>query len=263
MNPDDVTVAGIDVGAERRGFHAVALCKGVFKIKASTEASEIAQWCCQQEAKVVAVDAPCGWSQTGKSRLAERDLKIGERKIQCFATPTRATARANKKGFFNWVFNGEKLYKLFKAPYPLFEGGEPQIPACIETFPHAIVCALNGKVVPAKPKGSRRRKALRESGYDDKTLSNIDFVDAALCPLPAHAFLQQGTQHFGQKGEGFIVVPDSGLMTEAERQERLKELSKHFGLTGEEVVRKAEAGELPHEPEFVEWLVLLNRGDLV
>lgn len=63
--------------------------------------------------------------------------------------------------------------------------------------------------------------------------------------------------------EYFIAGPDGGIMTEAERQERLKELSEHFGFTDEVAVRKAEAGELPHDPEFVEWLVLLNRGDLV
>jgi hypothetical protein len=61
----------------------------------------------------------------------------------------------------------------------------------------------------------------------------------------------------------FAAGPDGGIMTETERQERLKQLSEHFGLTGDEVVRKAEARELPHEPEFVEWLVLLDRGDLV
>jgi hypothetical protein len=61
----------------------------------------------------------------------------------------------------------------------------------------------------------------------------------------------------------FVVGPDGGLMTEAERQERLKQLSEHFGFSGEETVRKAEAGELPHDPEFVEWLVLMGRGDLV
>ena len=64
-------------------------------------------------------------------------------------------------------------------------------------------------------------------------------------------------------GSIFLAGPDGGIMTETERQQRLKDLSEHFGLTGEEVVRKAEARELPHEPEFVEWLVLLNRGDLV
>ena len=53
-------------------------------------------------------------------------------------------------------------------------------------------------------------------------------------------------------------------MTEAERQERLKELSEHFGFSGDEAVRKAEARELPHEPEFVEWLVLAGpRGSAV
>jgi hypothetical protein len=61
----------------------------------------------------------------------------------------------------------------------------------------------------------------------------------------------------------FVAGPDGGIMTETERQERLKELSEHFGFSGDEAVRKAEAGELPHEPEFVEWLVLLGRGDLV
>jgi hypothetical protein len=61
----------------------------------------------------------------------------------------------------------------------------------------------------------------------------------------------------------FLAGPDGGIMTDAERQERLTELSQHFRLTGEDVVRKAEAKELPLEPEFVEWLVLMGRGDLV
>ena len=64
-------------------------------------------------------------------------------------------------------------------------------------------------------------------------------------------------------GSIFLAGPDGGIMTETERQQRLKELSEHFGLTGEEVVRNAEARKLPHEPEFVEWLILLDRGDLV
>jgi len=64
-------------------------------------------------------------------------------------------------------------------------------------------------------------------------------------------------------GSIFFAGADGGMMTETERQERLKELSEHFGLTDEEVARKAEARELPHEPEFVEWLVLLGRGDLL
>lgn len=61
----------------------------------------------------------------------------------------------------------------------------------------------------------------------------------------------------------FLAGPDGSIMTDAERQERLNDLSQHFGFTGDEAVRRAEAGESPHEPEFVEWLVLLGRGDLL
>jgi len=64
-------------------------------------------------------------------------------------------------------------------------------------------------------------------------------------------------------GSIFLAGPDGGFMTEAERQERLKELSEHFGFSGDEAVRRAAANESPHEPEFVEWLVLLGRGDLL
>lgn len=78
-----------------------------------------------------------------------------------------------------------------------------------ETFPHAMVCALAGKVVAAKPKADTRRKLLRGRGYDISVLSNIDFVDAALCALTAEAFLNNHLQCFGDKQEGFIVVPAS------------------------------------------------------
>jgi hypothetical protein len=61
----------------------------------------------------------------------------------------------------------------------------------------------------------------------------------------------------------FVAGPDGGIMTEAERLERLKKFAQHYELTNEEVVRRAESKELSLEPEFVEWLVLLGRGDLV
>jgi hypothetical protein len=61
----------------------------------------------------------------------------------------------------------------------------------------------------------------------------------------------------------FVAGPDGGIMTDAERQERLKELSQHFGLSNEEIVQRAETKKMSLEPEFVEWLVLLGRGDLV
>ncbi|MCS6954139.1 MAG: hypothetical protein RMK57_15430 [Bryobacterales bacterium] len=61
----------------------------------------------------------------------------------------------------------------------------------------------------------------------------------------------------------FELGPEGGLMTEQERTKRLQVLAEHYGLTDQEVIRRAQAGELPRDPEFAEWLVLLGRGDLV
>jgi len=208
MSPNGEAVVGIDVGGEMKGFHAVALRNRVFEKTTSTDPVEIVAWCLERKAHIVAVDAPCGWSQSASSRLAERDLKLGGKKIQIFATPTRARARAHKKGFYRWVFNGEALYHLLAPHYLLFDGSRSEGPVCFETFPHAIVCALAGEVVPAKPKAANRRKVLRARAYHYSPLPNIDFIDAALCAVTAEEFRQGRTRHFGGQDEGFIVVPD-------------------------------------------------------
>ena len=90
MSAAKSTVIGIDAGGERKGFHAVALAGGTFAATlASSDPVVIVSWCRHMKAAVVAVDAPCGWSAGGASRLAERSLAIGDKQITCFATPTR------------------------------------------------------------------------------------------------------------------------------------------------------------------------------
>ena len=64
-------------------------------------------------------------------------------------------------------------------------------------------------------------------------------------------------------GSVFRLGPDGGSMTEEERQRRLADLAAHYKLDNEQVIRLAEARTLPPDPEFVEWLVLLGRGDLL
>jgi hypothetical protein len=54
-----------------------------------------------------------------------------------------------------------------------------------------------------------------------------------------------------------------GTMTEAQVEEHLRAYRSRYGKSDEEVVRLAEAGTLPTEPEYYAWLVLLGRGDLV
>ena len=206
-----MTVVGIDVGGERKGFHAVALRDGLFvATNKSTDPFTIVDWCLDNAARIVAVDAPCSWSHAGLSRRAERELRMNGQIIQCFRTPARE--RAQRIRFYDWMLNGERLYQQLESHYSLFDGVRRDGPVVLETFPHAVVCALAKRVVPAKNKVAVRRRALRERGCDISGLKNIDFVDAALCALTAEAFLKDQWQCFGDRKEGFIVVPDSDYL---------------------------------------------------
>lgn len=58
----------------------------------------------------------------------------------------------------------------------------------------------------------------------------------------------------------FSVDPKSGRL---DVQARLASLREGTGLTDDEVIRRARAGELPADPVYAEWLLLLDRGDLI
>lgn len=64
-------------------------------------------------------------------------------------------------------------------------------------------------------------------------------------------------------GNVLHILPGGEILTEPERRERLAQLRNHYRMTDTEVVEKAERGKLPPEPEFVEWLILLDKGDLI
>ncbi len=206
MKASGKAVIGIDVGGSGKGFHAVVLRNGQFTPHHFTAATAAERWCLEQAAQVIAIDAPCAWATSGGSRLAERSLAVSGQTIQCFKTPARASAQG--RAFYDWVFNGEKLYQHLLPHYGLCDGTRQRGKIVLETFPHAVVCALAGRVIPARPKATTRRRILRELGYDDGPLANIDFVDAALCAVTAERFLLGRTTSFGDQAEGFIVVPD-------------------------------------------------------
>ena len=201
------TVVGIDVGGKQKGFHAVSLNDGEFLDKTTNlNPAAIVAWCLDQKASVIAVDAPCRWSKSGSSRLAERELN--KQGIWCFSSPTKQ--KALQRDFYKWILNGERLYECLEShQFPRFDGERIDGLICIETFPHAIMCAMAGRVVPAKPKVKRRREALQNRGYDISNLSNIDFVDAALCAIAADEFQKNNYKRYGNREEGFIIVPTS------------------------------------------------------
>ena len=64
-------------------------------------------------------------------------------------------------------------------------------------------------------------------------------------------------------GSIFQLAPGGGLFSESDRRLRIKELEDYYGATSDEVVARATQRNLDPDPNFVEWLVLLGRGDLV
>lgn len=55
----------------------------------------------------------------------------------------------------------------------------------------------------------------------------------------------------------------AGVLTDDERRERIAALERWSGLSSAEAIARAESGKLPADPEYREWLVLLDRGDLL
>jgi len=204
MKHSNNTVIGIDVGGARKGFHAVVMRDGnICGRKSGRKPKAIVDWCLEQEASVVGVDAPCMWSVADKSRAVERELNQAH--IHCFYTPTWEHAQGNP--FYSWMLNGEKLFKALRKHFSVYTGQRNAERVCFETFPHAIVCALSGKIVPAHPKTSVRREVLKNLGLDISSLTNIDFVDAALCAVAADAFRRGEAKLYGDAEEGYVVVP--------------------------------------------------------
>jgi predicted nuclease with RNAse H fold len=199
--------AGIDVGGERKGFHAVALrSREVVATKCSCDPTAIAAWCSEIGATVVAIDAPVSWSKTGRARPAERALM--QQGIWCFSTPTEKAAKVHPTNYFGWMLQGAQLYRALEKSFARFDGSNERTrPICFETFPHAIACALNGAAVSASNKRQVRRALLARAGIDCDSLLNIDLVDAALCALSASQFSRGWFDKHGDRGEGFIVVP--------------------------------------------------------
>ena len=212
-----ITAVGIDVGGERKGFHAVAIKDGQYADRyTSASVPELVRWCTDTvQAQIIAVDAPCGWSADGRCRPAERALM--QKGIWCFSTPMRATAleRRRQHGLgratdhYGWMLGGERIFTTLKDHYPLCRS----LPAigqrlCFETYPHAITWHLRGGNADARKKHRQRRQLLAAAGLDCSRLTNIDLVDAALCALTAyHAATGRGCISYGEQNSGLIIVP--------------------------------------------------------
>jgi hypothetical protein len=64
-------------------------------------------------------------------------------------------------------------------------------------------------------------------------------------------------------GKIFHLVLGAEILTPEECESRLVTLREWTGLSDNEVIKKAEIHQLPCDPEYGEWLILLGRGDLI
>ena len=205
-----ITVAGIDVGGDRKGCNLVIL-RGTTVVRSIAGAApeDLLAHCLSHDVAAVGIDAPCVWRREGGggARLAEREMARAG--ISAFSTPLRAEALASTSGFYGWMFNGERVYRSLAVAYPVlaapaYLGGR----VSFETFPHAITSAILGRAVAsAKLKGVQRRQVLASFGIDTKALTSIDAVDAALCALAAIHLVQGTSRVFGAAADGYIHVP--------------------------------------------------------
>ena len=61
----------------------------------------------------------------------------------------------------------------------------------------------------------------------------------------------------------YYLDKDSNVLTPEECEHRLSALQDWSGQTNEDVIALAENRQLPTDPEYGEWLILLDRGDLL
>ena len=203
MKAPSHTVAGIDVGGTKKGFHAVALREETVVAKLATSApGHVVAWCRELHVSAVGIDAPCRWRHTGRARSCERELAgLG---MSCFFTPSKRVGEVHP--FYRWMVNGAELFRLLAPQYRLYDGRLDE-PLCFETFPQAIACSLAGKTLSAKNKRVERRRLLDQAALTADALTSIDEIDAALCALAAQHVLAGSFKVFGDGAEGFILLP--------------------------------------------------------
>lgn len=129
-----------------------------------------------------------------------------------------------------------------------------ELPETIARMPHNAAAVVIGL---------ERLQARRLSALDLRRnvmiggASVVLIIPRSLVPL-IRAHMPNTWSLVGPRG-WWIEMPEDTLDIE----QRLASLRKQHGTTDEQVIEQAEARQLPLDPPFVEWLVLLGRGDLL
>jgi predicted nuclease with RNAse H fold len=150
---------------------------------------------------IVCIDSPSGWSRSGRSRQAEREL--ARLRISSYATGPDP----GDHSFYKWMRVGFSIFEAVADHYPLFRGEDPHGRAA-EVFPNASAAFLAGRPrETAESKLQFRRQVLRARGVAAETLPGIDRVDAALAALTGLLAVEGQWRAVGDPDEGVILLP--------------------------------------------------------
>ncbi|HJS92901.1 MAG TPA: DUF429 domain-containing protein [Solirubrobacteraceae bacterium] len=204
---------GIDVAESRKGLDLVALdrARNVVARHSRLAVSEAVSLTLALEPAIVCIDSPSGWSVSGPSRQAEREL--ARIRIQSY----RTGPDPGDHPFYRWMRVGFELFERLAPAYPLYRGGDP-IQTAAEVFPHATACLLAGRLRErATPKHAFRRQTLRRAGVRSPQLTTPDQIDAALAALTGLIAVDGGHCVVGDPDEGVILLPVDRLPVAALR----------------------------------------------
>jgi predicted nuclease with RNAse H fold len=114
------TSVGIDVAEARKGLDLVALDsrRAIVLSHGRLSVDDVVKTVLAVRPAVVCIDSPSGWSRSGSSRLAERQLaQLG---IQSY----RTGADPGDHPFYGWIRVGLQIFDRLSETYPLYRGGE-------------------------------------------------------------------------------------------------------------------------------------------
>ena len=173
---------GIDVGGERKGFHAALVCPGEDEVRSlcrAPDAAAIVDWITDEgiTPAVIAIDCPPRCQRAGsETRLAERELcRLGFR-LQWTRSPAHPPAE--------WMVNGERLWTELRLWFPEA--------ALIECFPTAAGSALGA---------SPLRVSLAAFGPHHASREWKDLLDACICADVARRYAQGSARIAGEGDE--------------------------------------------------------------
>ncbi|HEX4863208.1 MAG TPA: DUF429 domain-containing protein [Acidimicrobiales bacterium] len=200
---------GVDVAEARKGLDLVALdsSRQVVASHGGLAVDQVAALVLGElRPDVVCVDSPSGWSRSGRSRRAEREL--ARMRISAFATGPDP----GDHSFYRWMRVGFSVFDAVATRYPLFRGDDPRGRAA-EVYPNAAAVLLAGRAKEKQEsKLQFRRHVLLAKGVDSARLPGIDRIDAALAALTGLIALEGHWSCVGDPDEGVVLLPsDSPL----------------------------------------------------